>query len=108
MVKLKGRPACLKARRKKDMSKLALWATSTAPSQNFANSGMTSISVRLSRSMAEVMPVISTTFSGTGRPGLMSSENSATSTPRSMRTAPISMISSVRVLRPVVSTSSTT
>ena len=104
----KGSPACLKALLKKDMSKLALWATSTAPSQNLANSGMTCISVRLPRSMALVMPVISTTRSGTGRPGSISSENSATSTPFSMRTAPISMISSVRVFRPVVSTSSTT
>ena len=58
--------------------------------------------------MALVMPVISTTLSGTGRPGLISWLNSATSTPFSMRTAPISIISSVWVFRPVVSTSSTT
>ena len=108
MVKSKGMPAAWKARRKKAMSKLALCATSTAPSQNSANSGRTSCSARLSRSMAVVMPVISTTLSGTLRPGLMSSENSATSTPFSMRTAPISMISSAWVFRPVVSTSSTT
>ena len=69
---------------------------------------MASFSVRWPRSMPGVMPVISTIFSGSGRPGLMSSENSATSTPFSKRTAPISMISSVWVFSPVVSTSSTT
>ena len=61
-----------------------------------------------SRTMASVMPVSSTTFSGIMRPGLTSSENSATSSPCSMRTAPISVIMSVAVFRPVVSTSSTT
>ena len=90
------------------MSKEALWATSTAPSQNFAKAGITSIRCGLPRSMAVEMPVISVTRSGTGQPGSISSENSATSTPFSMRTAPISMIWSAWVLRPVVSTSSTT
>ena len=90
------------------MSNAALCATSTAPSQNLAKSGIASRSVRLPLSIADVIPVISTILSGSGRQGSISSENESTSTPFSNRTAPISMISSVNVFRPVVSTSSTT
>lgn len=90
------------------MSKGALWATRTLPRANSRKAGSTADTGGAWATIGSVMPVRTEMKGGIGQPGFTRVCSSPSSWPPRTLTAPISVISLVAGLPPVVSRSTTT
>ena len=90
------------------MSNGALWATRTEPRANSRNDGSTSSIRGAVATIDVVIPVSVWMNAGTGVPGLTRVWNSPRTSPPRTFTAPISVISQLAGVPPVVSRSTTT
>ncbi len=93
---------------RKEMSKPALWATSTAPRLNSRNAGSTCSIRGADTTMASVMPVSAAMNGGIEWPGLTRVASSPTTSPPRTLTAPTSVMPQSAGDPPVVSRSTTT
>ena len=101
-------PVAVAAARRNPRSNLALWATSTAPRENSRNVDITAARAGAPTRSPGLMPVSRLICPGSGPSIETNVDNSARTAPPRTRTAPISVISSVPGLVPVVSRSTTT
>ena len=103
-----GSPQDPQAAVRNPRSNRALWAVSTPPWAKRSQAGSTSAGGGAAATIELLIPVRASMSGGTGMAGSTSVENSPSTRPARIRTAPISVIRASSGDQPVVSTSTTT